>query len=879
MSISEQLKSEEEPAASERGWRTRLGRWLRLELVWVSLVLTFFAAIFFSGPLLHYGQTYYIPVDILQSFPAFLVEEKPFRPYNYVLSDEILVVMPWREFARQSLGQFTLPLWNPYNGGGRPLMANMQIGIFNPVTWLHFIFGHRLGLLLNGFAHLYLMGLFSFLYFRSLKLAAGAALVGAVAGMFMTFMALWLYSSLEATFIIFPLTLYLIERYLSGRLGSRGFAVGIGLAVAWEIFTGHPETILLNNANAGLYLLYRLATAPRDWGSLWRRVRTLGLFIGSGVLGAALGAIQLLPFMEYVLNSFAYAVRAGSSGKATAMGSHKMISFLLPNPYGNPIYGFESDFSQPVYNEISGGYIGPTVIFMALCALWFARHNRLTWFLAGGSLIGLSIVYGYWPFFQLFVQSSPVGIAFPRMMVYTAFYLITLMVMATHAIYSRSSAVSSQKFGIEAGLNPTQSSDHAESPPPIERFPSASNLVSKLKIGRQPTPKENQEKRPSSLIPHPSSLIFPPLLFGLAGLLFLTGMGLIFWWFSGSGLVPFQRGSVRNFEITQFVFICGLFIVSVVAGIVALRWPRYSLICLAVLTLMVFGQLGLFGRVFRSAVNEAYFYPRTATLTALAETGGRVAVAGPDNILPAEANVWYGIEQVNSYDALEVRWFIELLAASKARWPLWDNPVPLNLFNIKQVMAYSNNPGFEGIEATNTKQLRRISKQRNINLYLNQAYQPIYRMVYRAVERDEPQAKQELVEGVINPLDTLVFIKGDAPPLLPTSPASAPAPEVKVLSKSATHASLSVSNPQPGYLYIDQTYFPGWQARVNGQSVSLYRANYAFTALPIGAGDLKIELEYDPLSFKLGAIISLLAALVMIGLAVWAWRIGRRKAL
>jgi hypothetical protein len=618
-------------------------------------------------------------------------------------------------------------------------------------------------------------------------------------------------------------------------------------------------------------LLYRLLIMPRSWGNWRARVEVLAVFLVGGLLGGLLGAIQWLPFTEYTFNSFAYSIRATANIRPVAYSSDKLITLLLPNPYGNPTYGKDLFFSELYYSELSGGYVGPTVIFLAICALWLARRKLLTWFLAGGSLVGLGITFHYWPFYQLIVENSPLAIFYQRMLGYVGFFLITLMALALHAIYDL-------RFTIyDLGRRPTDVRLTIYDLVPkwvFSRFrlskPNSKDTISELEFS------EEAYKETNSAIVNRQSSIVNPLWFGLAGLVFLLGMVGLFWWFSGSGLVPFERGSVRNFEIPQFIFIGGLFVVSVLAIMAALRWPRYAVLSMAVLVVMVFGQTGLFGRTYRAATNAAYFYPQTPTLTAIEQTGGRVAVAGGQYLLPPEANIWYKIEQARGYDALEVRWYAELYGDATNRWPAWDNPIPLNLFNIKQVIALSSNPDFMGIEATNTKQLRRASKQRNINLYLNQNYQPPFRMVYNAVERSEPQARQELLNGTINPINTLVFIQGAAPSLVSEN-APSTSPEVKVISRGATHISLKVNNPQPGYLYIDQTYFPGWQAKVNGQQANLYRTNYAFTALPVGAGDLNIELEYDPFSFKLGAALSFGAIVIMAGGGVWLWRRRRRR--
>lgn len=57
-------------------------------------------------------------------------------------------------------------------------------------------------------------------------------------------------------------------------------------------------------------------------------------------------------------------------------------------------------------------------------------------------------------------------------------------------------------------------------------------------------------------------------------------------------------------------------------------------------------------------------------------------------------------------------------------------------------------------------------------------------------------------------------------------------------------------------LFLSDTYFPGWKATIDGQSVEIFRANFALRAVPILAGSHEIIFTYDPLSFKLGLLIS-----------------------
>jgi uncharacterized membrane protein YfhO len=54
--------------------------------------------------------------------------------------------------------------------------------------------------------------------------------------------------------------------------------------------------------------------------------------------------------------------------------------------------------------------------------------------------------------------------------------------------------------------------------------------------------------------------------------------------------------------------------------------------------------------------------------------------------------------------------------------------------------------------------------------------------------------------------------------------------------------------------------------RANGREEKIYRANYNFRAIPLKAGEYEVKFIYDPISFKIGALVSLLT---LIGIAVY----------
>ncbi|MCI0476564.1 MAG: YfhO family protein [Anaerolineales bacterium] len=80
---------------------------------------------------------------------------------------------------------------------------------------------------------------------------------------------------------------------------------------------------------------------------------------------------------------------------------------------------------------------------------------------------------------------------------------------------------------------------------------------------------------------------------------------------------------------------------------------------------------------------------------------------------------------------------------------------------------------------------------------------------------------------------------------------------------------LDVSTPADALLVFSENYYPGWRATVDGQPTEILRANLTLRAIPVRAGQHHIEMWYDPLSFKLGAVVSALTLLGCIGALFW----------
>lgn len=89
---------------------------------------------------------------------------------------------------------------------------------------------------------------------------------------------------------------------------------------------------------------------------------------------------------------------------------------------------------------------------------------------------------------------------------------------------------------------------------------------------------------------------------------------------------------------------------------------------------------------------------------------------------------------------------------------------------------------------------------------------------------------------------------------------------------------VSVVASSNAFLFLGDTYYPGWRVLVDGRESQLYRANYLFRAVYVPAGYHQVVFFFDSPSFRLGKAISLttLALLALGGGWGLAWRFRKR---
>jgi len=158
-----------------------------------------------------------------------------------------------------------------------------------------------------------------------------------------------------------------------------------------------------------------------------------------------------------------------------------------------------------------------------------------------------------------------------------------------------------------------------------------------------------------------------------------------------------------------------------------------------------------------------------------------------------------------------------------------------------------------------------------INIYLNRAALPRVLFVPTAKIVDSHDAAWEAIHAPdFNP-EAMVVLENSSKFKVQSSkfPASADT-SLAVLKYSAQTVEIGVNGDTNGYLVLSDAWYPGWRATVDGVEASVLRANYAFRAVPVSAGEHLVRFEFKPLSWKIGLWVS---ALTVLFLAIFAFKI------
>jgi Bacterial membrane protein YfhO len=99
-----------------------------------------------------------------------------------------------------------------------------------------------------------------------------------------------------------------------------------------------------------------------------------------------------------------------------------------------------------------------------------------------------------------------------------------------------------------------------------------------------------------------------------------------------------------------------------------------------------------------------------------------------------------------------------------------------------------------------------------------------------------------------------------------------PAGTARILSYEPERVVVRAAADRDGVLVLGDTYFPGWKATVDGRSAPVTQVDYVLRGVHVGPGTHTVEFSYEPLSWRIGWIVSLVSALGLAAAAAVGWR-------
>jgi membrane protein YfhO len=238
---------------------------------------------------------------------------------------------PMRLLVTERLRAGDLPLWNPYHGGGTPLLANPNNLVLHPTSLLFLVLTPGPAFTASILLQYLLLAAGGYLLARKAGAGRdGAALAAAVLSLSGPAASLASLQNILSSAAWVPLGIW---AYLRGLEPGRRWFLGIASACAGVIImTGEPASFA-----AFILLGLVLGMAPPIDSNRQRRSRDVLTALGMVlILGLLLAAAQVLPARELLALSERGAGFTAAEGLKWSLHPQRILEAILPRLFGDP---------------------------------------------------------------------------------------------------------------------------------------------------------------------------------------------------------------------------------------------------------------------------------------------------------------------------------------------------------------------------------------------------------------------------------------------------------------------------------------------------------------------------------------------------------------
>jgi len=861
----------------------------------LAVILALLAvSIAFFWPVTVGGKTL-LPADnvfVWEPWASHALEAGVETPHNELLSDLYLQNYAWKSFVLESIRNRQLPLWNPYILAGIPFLAAGQHSAIYPFSALFYILPIPSAYGWFAALHMFLAGLFTYIFARTLGIGRPGSALGGVTFMLCGFMFIsHVFPMIVAAAVWLPLIMTFIERVVrrAETGGSRPLAyipdlAAGALASGMMFLAGHPEMYYYVALSCGAFAAWRLIGLARRSRS-WRG--TLGMAGGLALMalvGLALGAAQWVPLFDLVRDNFREGGASLSEVLSWAYPRRRIIALLIPDFFGNPSHHSYFDLftrqrmpvtvnahGQPIQtiywgikNYVEGAaWLGILPMLLAVLGMlrWKGRHIG---FFAALAVVSLLFVFGT-PLYALVYHLPGLSqVHSPFRWVYPySLCMAMLAAMGADALLNRVHATGRQSRLREA---------LAARALPWGAL--AGGSLTLLTLAASLTARER------------AAALAERVMHRLA-------------------LAPDAFADGRMFYSYQFRNLLIFGMALTLSGLLLIfhsRLRRRGLVA-ALAFLLVVGELYVIGAGFFPRTDPAlveYPLPCIEFLHHDADGPFRITTyVGGDKTLNANAGWMYGLQDIRGYDSIIPRQYVEYMELIQPQTELMYNRIApiyevfgdvldsplLHMLNVRYVLANREQPiRREGYS---------LVYDGDILIYRNENALPRAFLVPRAVTIPDAEARRQALLETDLRHTVILEETPNAPSPEIVQPVNLPTGSTaEIVEYTPNEITVAVRTAEPAFLVVGDSYYEGWLAYIRPleppapdeiepeeQSLPIYRANGNFRAVQVPAGEHLVRMRYSPNSVKYGFYISFLGGMMlMLSMGLWAWRRFYREA-
>lgn len=741
--------------------------------------------------------------------------------YLFIERDLAVFFIPPKFFWAESIKNGEFPLWNPYNLFGQPFFATLQPAILYPPNIMFLIFPFSIAFNWSIILHIFFGGVFIYALLRDMDANEWASFIGGLTFMFGGYL-LSVHNLLSTlvSVIWVPIIILFFKRAIKGNGAKNAVLTGVFLAVS---FLGGGVEIVFGCLMVLLFIIILSYTFSEK--GIINAIISLAIAI-SVFLGLA--ALQIIPFLELSSHS----IRAGGLNYKEAvtwsLAPWDVISFFLTDPYD---YYKNTERYWANQSWLKTLYTGFLPFILMTFYFINAKRDRLLWlgivlislFLAFGGFNPLYYyIYNYVPFFN--------KLRYPVKFLYLSIFTLSITAgLGMHMLMEKVRGKKKEYF-INAVF--------------ILSFISAILLII-LNLGHS----------------HIEA--------------FLKAKGM--------DAPDYNNTAVNLYNAKRALFYLTLFGVILKTGD-SRGWNKGITLFLSIALIGdLFGNMGYYQKM----EAKEYFKPSWAIekilsdsdmkdfriLTTPKTTNQTTFVApyispfdAPKQLIMPSMNLVHKIYDVQGAEVMRIKRVEEVFNTLIAS-PAVDATNLPGIFSIKYLISIFpvNSKEFK-LFAAHTEGLegdyKKLLEEPTIKIYKNQRFMPRAFLTenFKVLEKDE-DILSAMRSKDFNPNKLAILEK--EPVWDNLSQGQSKGHGVKIVENSNNRVKLKVDAKRKAMLVLTDTFYPGWKVFVNGREQKIYRADYAFRAIPISPGRSEVEYVYDPLSFKVGLAVSLFTLIVI----------------